>query len=88
MLVLVASVQSEPESQIICARLAETGISAVSKRNIGADNPRFGAGGSRDVYVEQELASRALELLAVPEFSDEELAELSEQAGREAGGQP
>jgi hypothetical protein len=73
---------------MICARLGESGISAVSKRNIGADNPEFGSSGAREVYVEEELASRARELLAVPEFSDEELAELSEQAGREAGGAP
>ena len=73
---------------MICARLAQAGISSVSKRNTGADDPRLGAGGCREVYVEEELVSRALELLAAPEFSDEELAELSEQAGREAGGPP
>jgi hypothetical protein len=84
MLVSVASAQSEPEAQIICARLADAGITAVAKRNIGADNPEFGVGGSREIYVEDRLAASAREVLAVPEFSEEELAELSEQAGREA----
>ncbi|MGA2755916.1 MAG: DUF2007 domain-containing protein [Solirubrobacteraceae bacterium] len=84
MLVSVASAQSEPEAQMICARLSEAGIRAVAKRNIGADNPEFGVAGARDVYVDEELAARARELLAVPQFSDDELAQLSEQAGREA----
>ena len=71
---------------MICARLSEVGIAAVSKREPGVDLPQFGAGGRRAVYVEDALASRALELLAVPEFSDDELAELSEQAGRAPAG--
>jgi hypothetical protein len=88
MLVSVASAQSEPEAEMICARLSEAGIRAVSKRNIGADNPEFGVGGSRNVYVEEGLAARAREALSVPEFSDAELAKLSEQAGRDAAEAP
>lgn len=86
MLVFIAGAQSEPEAEMICARLSEAGIRAVSKRDIGADLPQFGAGGRRDVYVEEAFASSAREVLSVPEFSDAELAELSEQAGREAAG--
>jgi len=71
---------------MISARLAQAGIVAVSRRAGGSDLPQLGVGGGREVYVEQEFAARAGELLEVPEFSDEELAELSERAGRDAGG--
>ena len=84
MLVSVASAQTEPEAQMICARLAGAGIAAVSKRGAGADLPQLGLGGNRDIYVEPGLAARARDVLAVAEFSDEELAELSERAGRDA----
>ena len=60
----------------------------LAKRNIGADNPEFGVGGTRDVYVDEGVASRAREVLEVPQFSDAELAQLSEQAGREASEAP
>jgi hypothetical protein len=83
MLVFVASAQSEPEAQMICTRLSDAGIPAVSKRGLGTDNPQFGVGGSREVYVEEALSARAREVLDVPEFNDEELAELSERAGRD-----
>lgn len=82
MLVSVASAQNEPEAEMICARLSEAGIRATYKRDIGADTPQFGAGGSRDVYVEADLAAQARTILSAPQFSDEELAELSERAGR------
>jgi hypothetical protein len=88
MLVSVASAQSEPEAEMICARLAGAGIRGLAKRNIGADNPEFGVGGTRDVYVDEALASQAREVLEVRQFSDAELAQLSEQAGREASEAP
>jgi hypothetical protein len=88
MLVLVASAPSEPEAEMICARLARAGIVAVSKRGAGADVPAFGASGGRAIYVDEDLAQRAAEALAVPEFSDEELAELSEQAAHAGDGEP
>ena len=87
MLVSVASARNEPEAQMICARLAGAGIHAVYKRGIGADLPQFGAGGNRDVFVDEELAPRAREMLSVPEFGDEELAELSARAGRDLAGE-
>jgi putative signal transducing protein len=80
MLVVIASAQNEPEAQMICARLAGAGIDAVYKRGIGADLPQLGGSGNREVFVDERSATRARELLAVPEFSDEELAELSERA--------
>jgi hypothetical protein len=87
MLVAIASAQNEPEAEMICARLAGAGIDAVYKRGIGADLPQFGGSGAREVFVEERLAPQARELLSVPEFSDEELAELSEQAARDLGGE-
>jgi hypothetical protein len=83
-LVSVASAQTEPEAEMICARLADAGVPATTRRTGGADVPGLGSSGSRDIYVDEALAARASEVLAVPEFSDEELAELSEQAGRDA----
>jgi hypothetical protein len=65
---------------MICARLSDAGIPAMYKRSIGADLPQFGGGGARDVYVEERDLERARELLATQDFSDEELAQLSEQS--------
>lgn len=87
MLVAIASAQNEPEAEMICARLAGAGIDAVYKRGIGADLPQFGGSGNREVFVDESLAARARELLSVPEFSDEELAELSERAARDLTGE-
>ena len=72
---------------MICARLAGAGIRAVYKRGIGADLPQLGGSGHRDVYVDEELAPRAREALSVPEFSDDELAALSAEAGRAVAGE-
>ena len=87
MLMAIASAQNEPEAEMICARLAGAGIDAVYKRGIGADLPQLGASGNRGVFVDEGLAARARELLSVPEFSDEELAELSERAARGPAGE-
>ena len=72
---------------MICSRLlAEAGIHAVCQSNIGG--PEWGASGSRTVFVDAKDLARALEVLATdtPPFSDEELARLSEEAGRETKG--
>jgi hypothetical protein len=79
MLVSVAVARNEPEAEMICARLAGAGIPASYKRSSGSDVPQFGAGGYHDVSVAEGDAARALELLAAPAFSDEELAQLSEE---------
>jgi hypothetical protein len=88
MLVSVASARNEPEAEMICARLAGAGIQAVYKRGLGSDLPHFGGGGQRDVFVDEGLAARAREVLAVPEFGEEELAELSARAGTDLAGEP
>lgn len=80
----VAGARNEPEAELIVQRLAATGISAVSQLSSG--NPEFGSSGGRTIYVEEAEVERARAALAdaEPEFTDEELAELSERAGREA----
>jgi hypothetical protein len=77
---VVATTSGEAEAEMICARLSDAGIPALYKRNIGADLPQFGGRGARDVYVEEHDLARARELLAAQDFTDEELAELSEQS--------
>lgn len=69
---------------MICARLTNAGIQALQRRNIGG--PGWGASGARSVYVEEQEVERATELLSAPEFTDEELAELSERAYEEETG--
>jgi Putative prokaryotic signal transducing protein len=80
----VAGTTNEPEAELMLARLAEAGISAIARRSTG--DFELGAGGGRTIYVEEEDERRAREALAVsePPFTDEELGELSEQAGRDA----
>jgi hypothetical protein len=80
----VAGARTEPEAELIVQRLAEAGVSAVS--HLSSGNPEFGASGGRTIYVEEDEVERARAALADAEagFTDEELAELSEQAAREA----
>ena len=80
----VAGARTEPEAELIVQRLAAAGISGVS--HLSSGNPEFGSSGGRTIYVEEEDVERARAALAENEepFSDEELAELSEQAAREA----
>jgi hypothetical protein len=84
MLKVVAGAANQPQAELIVGRLAEIGIAAVSQLSLS--NPEMGASGGRMVYVEERDVERARELLAVdePPFSDEELARLSEEAGRQA----
>jgi hypothetical protein len=81
-LVPVAYAATEPEALLLIQRLAEAGIPA-SQRT--ASLPQLGASGGSDILVEDSFEQRARELLEQPEFTDEELAELSEEAGREYG---
>jgi len=81
---VVATVSSEAEADLIRQRLAEEGITALAQRSIGG--PQWGLPGAQYVYVEADELERARGILAVPEFTDEELAELSEQAAEEGEG--
>jgi hypothetical protein len=82
---VVATATSEPEVEMICARLSNAGIEAVQKQIPGG--PGLGVTGAREVYVQEQDAERAIELLDTQEFSDEELSELSERAYDEQTGQ-
>jgi hypothetical protein len=82
--VKVAAVASnQPQAELIIGRLAEIGVTAIMQYALS--NPEMGASGARTIYVEDADEQRARALLAVeePPFSDEELTELSEAAGRE-----
>jgi len=76
----IAHAANEVEADMIIVRLRGAGIDAFSK---GPDLPGFGASGGMGIYVADADAARARDLLAEPEISDEELAELSEEAGEE-----
>lgn len=75
---VVATAGNDAEADLIRQRLAEAGITALAQRSIGG--PQWGLPGAQYVYVEADQLERAREILAVPEFSDEELTALSEQA--------
>jgi hypothetical protein len=81
---VVATAVNQPEGELIVARLAQAGISAVEQRASG--NAELGGSGGRYIYVQDAELERAREVLHVeePAFSDEELARLSEEAAREA----
>ena len=81
MLKIVAGTQNQAQAEMIVARLASIGITAISQLSLG--NPERGGGGGRMVYVEERDVQRARELLAEDEspISDEELARLAEEAG-------
>jgi len=80
----VTTVGSEPEAEMVCDRLLAEGIHAISQRTIGG--PEWGGSGARVVFVDAKDLDRAQEVLKADEgsFSEEELARLSEEAGREA----
>jgi putative signal transducing protein len=81
---VVATVASEAEAELVCGRLSEAGIPAVVQRAIGS--AEWGSSGGRYVYVGEADAERASELLTseVGSISEDELARLSEEAGRKA----
>ncbi len=81
---IVTTVANEAEGEMVAERLSEAGIEHSSR--IASGGIRLGAAAARDIYVASEDYDRAVRTLEADEgFSDEELARLSEQAGREAG---
>jgi hypothetical protein len=78
-LVPIAHASNEPEAAMIRAQLEAGDIPSVTK---GPSIPQLGSAGACTIYVDDHLAERALEVLAIPQFTDEELAQLSEEAGR------
>ena len=81
---IVTTVGNEAEAEMVAERLSEAGIEHSSR--VASGGIRLGAAAARDVYVQAKDFDRAVEILKTDEgFSDDELARLSEQAGREAG---
>jgi hypothetical protein len=84
---VVATAANAAEAELIRGRLAEAGVASVSQRSIGG--PEWGPSGGQYVYVEATHLDRAREILSDAEgLSDEELADLSEQAFRDATKKP
>jgi hypothetical protein len=81
---VLAVAPNQPQADLMIGRLAGIGVTAISQLSLS--NPEMGASGARTIYVEEGDLERARALLAVeePPFSEEELAELSDAAGREA----
>jgi hypothetical protein len=80
---VAATAANAPEADLICQRLAEAGIAAVVQRSIGG--PEWGTSGGQYIYVEAEHLARARQILSAPDgLSEEELARLSDEAGRDA----
>jgi hypothetical protein len=71
---------------LIIGRLSDAGIRCVG----GAAERRWSAGGSRDVYVRAADLEQAREVLKANEgdFDEDELARLSEEAGKEHPAEP
>ena len=83
--VVVAYAATEPEADLLVQRLAAAGIPASPRL---ATSVQFGAGAGSDILVDERHEAKARELLEEPEFTDEELARLSDEAGREYGNPP
>jgi hypothetical protein len=81
MLKVLATASSPVEQSLLLARLSDAGISCMR----GAGGARVALGSGRDVLVEEEDLARAQEILKEDDegFDEEELARLSEEAGRQ-----
>lgn len=81
---VLATVTSEAEAEMIRDRLLAADIHAISQRTIGG--PEWGWSGARSVFVKETDLDRARAVLKADEgeFNEDELARLSEEAGRDA----
>jgi hypothetical protein len=81
----VTAVTSEAEAQIVLDLLEGADIQAILQRTIGS--VEWGSSGARDVLVDEADLERARAVLEANEgaVSDDELARLSDEAGRESG---
>lgn len=80
---IVATVSSEAEAEMVGERLSEAGVRFTVR--IASGGIRLGAAAARDVCVDGQDLDRARAALEVDEgFSDEELARLSDEAGKAA----
>ncbi len=68
---------------MVAERLSEAGIRFTVR--LASGGIRLGAAAARDLYVDEQDLDRARAMLEVDEgFSDEELARLSDEAGKAA----
>ena len=81
MLKVLISTGSPVEQSLLLARLSDPGIPCMR----GAGGARVVLGSGRDILVEEEDLARAREILKEEDggFDEEELAHLSEEAGRQ-----
>jgi hypothetical protein len=84
---VVTTATDEMQQSLILGRLAEAGIHCMGG---GSNLPRFGAGSPHDVYVYAADLERARAVLKEDEggFDEDELARLSEEAGKEHPAEP
>jgi putative signal transducing protein len=81
MLRVLTTASSPVEQSLLLARLSDAGIRCMR----GAGGARAALGSGRDILVEEEDLTRAEEILKEDDegFDEEELARLSEEAGRQ-----
>jgi Putative prokaryotic signal transducing protein len=90
-LVKVGFARNQAEAEMLQALLQESGIPSILKRAGGFDNPDFLAAGPRDIWVNNDHADKAREILAetMTETEGEEQEELEGEARlRKTGGDP
>jgi Putative prokaryotic signal transducing protein len=84
---IVTTVGNEAEAEMVGERLSEAGIRFTVR--LASGGIRLGAAAGRELYVDAQDLDRARAALEVDEgFSDEELARLSDEAGRAAQEDP
>ncbi|HEX5309378.1 MAG TPA: DUF2007 domain-containing protein [Solirubrobacteraceae bacterium] len=81
MLKVLTSASNPVEQSLLLARLSDAGIPCMR----GAGGARVALGSGRDILVKEEDLARAQEILKEDDegFDEEELARLSEEAGRQ-----
>jgi Putative prokaryotic signal transducing protein len=84
---VVTTATDAMQQSLILGRLAEANIHCVAG---GSKLPRFGAGGPHDIYVYAADLERARAVLKEDEggFDEDELARLSEEAGKKHPAEP
>jgi hypothetical protein len=80
---LLTSTSNEFEAEVIVGRLVDAGIAGEVRGQIQTRSGGYVQGG-RDVFVEEDQLDRARSVLSEAEgVSEDELARLAEEAGRE-----
>jgi hypothetical protein len=77
---IVTTVSNEAEAEMVRESLSDAGIRSMAQ--MSSEGIRLGAAASRDVYVEEQDYDKALQVLNAAVPSEEELARLSDEAGK------